>query len=44
LQPENILFSSQRPDSNLKLIDFGASEMMNEKGTLSKKIGTVKSH
>jgi len=41
LKPENILFESRKPDSNLKVIDFGASEKMAEDSPLMKKIGTV---
>jgi len=41
LKPENILFESRKTFSNLKVIDFGASEKMAKDTKLMKKIGTV---
>lgn len=39
MQPENILFDNHDIDSNLKIIDFGASEKIMSK-KLTTKIGT----
>lgn len=40
-QPENILFDSKKADSNLKVIDFGASGKMSANENLTKRVGTV---
>lgn len=40
LKPENILFDSKAANSNLKVIDFGASTKFSESEKLTKRIGT----
>lgn len=41
LKPENILFESKKPNSNLKIIDFGTSRKIEENQNLTKRLGTV---
>lgn len=40
LKPENILFESLKPDSNLKVIDFGTSRKFNTNSRMKKTLGT----
>ncbi|CAD8069532.1 unnamed protein product [Paramecium primaurelia] len=40
LKPENILFESKKPNSNLKIIDFGTSRKMDSNQNLTKRLGT----
>ncbi|CAD8133635.1 unnamed protein product [Paramecium pentaurelia] len=40
LKPENILFESKKPNSNLKIIDFGTSRKMDGNQNLTKRLGT----
>ena len=40
LKPENIIFESQRENSLLKIIDFGASRIFDEK-KMKQRLGTV---
>jgi serine/threonine protein kinase len=42
LKPENILFDSKKIDAGVKIIDFGASVIMEKgEGNLKRRIGTV---
>nr|AAC13355.1 calcium-dependent protein kinase-b [Paramecium tetraurelia] len=40
LKPENILFENKKPNSNLKIIDFGTSRKMETNQNLTKRLGT----
>ena len=40
LKPENILFDSKSANSNLKVIDFGASTKFDHNEKMTKRIGT----
>ncbi|CAD8073319.1 unnamed protein product [Paramecium sonneborni] len=40
LKPENILFENKKPNSNLKIIDFGTSRKMENNQNLTKRLGT----
>lgn len=40
IKPENILFDTKQPNSNIKVIDFGASTKFSEQEKLTKRIGT----
>ena len=33
LKPENIVYTSYKPDAELKIIDFGLSKMLDEEGS-----------
>ena len=39
LKPENLLFDSDKPDSAIKVIDFGASKKFDDR-KMKKKLGT----
>lgn len=41
LKPENLLFVSDKPDANLKVIDFGTSRKFDPKKRMTKRLGTV---
>lgn len=41
LKPENILYESEKPDSLLKIIDFGTSKSFNTNQKMTQKFGTV---
>ena len=41
LKPENILFLNNKPDSSLKIIDFGVSKRITSNSKLTRFIGTV---
>lgn len=41
LKPENILYESDKPDSLLKIIDFGTSRSFNPNQKMTQKFGTV---
>jgi calcium-dependent protein kinase len=40
LKPENIMYESTEPNSNIKLIDFGASKRLIDNEKLRSKLGT----
>ena len=40
LKPENILFETNKPESQLKVVDFGTSLAFNAHEKLSQKLGT----
>ncbi|CAD8176142.1 unnamed protein product [Paramecium octaurelia] len=40
LKPENIIFENKKPNSNLKIIDFGTSRKMETNQNLTKRLGT----
>ncbi|CAD8149985.1 unnamed protein product [Paramecium octaurelia] len=40
LKPENILFENKKPNSNLKIIDFGTSKKVENNQNLTKRLGT----
>jgi calcium-dependent protein kinase len=41
LKPENILFVSDKPDSKIKVIDFGTSRKFDNNKRMTKRLGTV---
>jgi calcium-dependent protein kinase len=41
LKPDNILFETNKPDSNIKVIDFGVSNTYNVNEKMGKLVGTV---
>lgn len=41
LKPENILMESTKPDSPLKIIDFGTSRSFNKSNKMMQRLGTV---
>ena len=41
LKPENILYESEKPDSLVKIIDFGTSRSFNPNQKMTQKFGTV---
>ena len=40
LKPENLLYETQKPDSILKVIDWGTSKTYNNNSKLKEKFGT----
>ena len=44
LKPENLLLDSQKPDAQLKVIDFGTSRKFTEGKKMTQKFGTVLSY
>ena len=43
LKPENVLFVSDKPDSKIKVIDFGTSRKFDHNKRMTKRLGTVSS-